>query len=166
MKKLFTGILIVLVCIMVTACGSESLNINDIIDKAGESIEDATDNVDGIINNATGSDSEDNTAEDFKLYSDDTKIVYNFAGVYLLVYYHDGVNITGEEYYYNYGNSEAAALGVAALKSQLQTTDNVESITQNGKYIVVKFSEEEYKDLTLEEVKATYSYLEMIEPED
>ena len=110
-------------------------------------------------NNQQNGENED--LDNLELYSDDTKIVFNFNDIYQIVYYYSGNEITGLEWYYNYEDRTTASYAIASIKAGLNDTD-VESVTQNGKYVVVKFKESEYEGLTLEQVKTTFAYLEEI----
>ena len=148
-KKVFAGILICFMMFAITGCGKE------------EGF-----NPENIFNNDTENSDNDNESSDgeadIKLYSDDTKLVFNFSGVYQIVYYYSGDKITGLEYYYNYGDSATAKYAVSAIKANYTNENNIKSVEQKGKYIIVKFEEGEYKDQTVEEIKQTYSYLEQI----
>ena len=155
MKKLLKSLLgVFCVCVLLvglTECGNaENEEENNDINNQGEP-------------NAE-SDPED-VVDEVKLYSDDTKIVYNYSNIYYIVYYHDGTNITGLEFVYNYPDRETAAIALTTLKTTYEDSanENVESITQEGKQITIKFNEEEYKDDTLEEIKSTYSFLEEVQ---
>lgn len=152
MKKSYLVILfIALMSFVFVGCGNEKeINLNN-----------------NTINNnkidVEDNDNDDDTNTNIKLYSDNTKIVYDFSGVYSMVFYHDGTNITGQEYYFNYNTKTMAAAAVASIKSTYEDGDNIESVKQDGKYVIVRFTAAEYQDLTLEEVKTTYTYLKEIQ---
>lgn len=147
-KKVMMCILAILLSFIIVGCGNNGAIDNDESNDNNENINENT-NVEETIDN-------------FNLYSDDTKIVFNYMGVYQIVYYHTGDTITGLEWYYNYENSETASYMVAGIKASIDEDDNVESVKQKGKYVIVKFKEEEYKDMSLEQVKQSYSYLEEV----
>lgn len=146
-KKILLGLLAVVMCFTLTGCGEEEpQDINDLLNGGGSSEKGNNDNADDEIN----------------LYSDNTKMVFDFSGIYKIVYYYKGEKITGLEYYYNYESKEVAKLAVTSLKTQYTEEDNIDSITQKGGYVIIKFKEEEYKDTTVQEVKDTYSFLEQV----
>lgn len=147
-KKVMMCILAILLSFIIVGCVNNGAIDNDESNDNNENINENT-NVEETIDN-------------FNLYSDDTKIVFNYMGVYQIVYYHTGDTITGLEWYYNYENSETASYMVAGIKASIDEDDNVESVKQKGKYVIVKFKEEEYKDMSLEQVKQSYSYLEEV----
>lgn len=152
MRKTLSIVLIAVMLIagvfLLTGCGNEELENNNTNNQQEN-------------NNNNNDNNNDNTSEIdiLELYSDDTKIVYDMS-VYKLVYYHNGTDITGLEWYYEYPSVEYANVAVATIEAEAE--DTVKSVKQNGKYVVVEFSEEEYKDMTLEEVRETYSYLEEV----
>lgn len=147
-KKVMMCILAILLSFIIVGCVNNGAIDNDESNDNNENINENT-NVEETIDN-------------FDLYSDDTKIVFNYMGVYQIVYYHTGDTITGLEWYYNYENSETVSYMVAGIKASIDEDDNVESVKQKGKYVIVKFKEEEYKDMSLEQVKQSYSYLEEV----
>ncbi|MDO5569609.1 MAG: hypothetical protein Q4G04_05850 [bacterium] len=104
----------------------------------------------------------ENVSEDVELYSDDTKLVFNFYDTYKIVYYYSGNTITGLEWYYTYDSVEVATVSLAAINANLTSDDQVESVTQNGRHIIVKMKPAAYEGMTTEEVKSTYSYLEQV----
>ena len=139
-KKFIFGILVCLMLTFLVGCGNKEVPLdekepNDSTTEPGEAI------------------------EDIELYSDDTKIVYNYNDLYKLVYYHDGTNITGLENYYEMENSAVAAY----TKTSLASTYPNATLTQKGRYVIITYNESEYKDLTLEEVKETFSFLQEIQ---
>lgn len=141
MKKILFCLLICLVSFTLTGCGDkEKTNESDVNDTNNNDVSDI----------------------DVDLYSDDTKLVFDFNNIYKIVYYYEGSSITGLEYYYNYEDVATAKYAISMIKSQYEELDTVESVKQNGKYIVIKFKEEEFNDTTVEEVKQTYSYLKQI----
>lgn len=97
-----------------------------------------------------------------ELYSSDTKVVFNYYNQYLIVFYFENNKIVGEELYYDFGDSETAASSVALMKDKYATEEAVNSVNQEGQYIIVRYSTKAYKNLTLSEVKKNYSYLEEV----
>ncbi len=96
---------------------------------------------------------------DDSFVTDDTKVVagmdvelcelagteYEPESIYN-VYYTDGDKVTGITVYYRYRNDDEARAAV----DQLENKSWYKSKRQNGKYIVVEFTEPMYKDMTLE----------------
>lgn len=149
MKKVGKLLLVLFISLSLMACSKEE---NEPIPGNNDAPIENTDN------SENQGDADD--LENLNLYSDDTKIVFNFNDVYNIVYYYEGNEITGMEYYYNYQTSEVAAYAKAGIEASKD--ENVESVIQKGQYIIVKFNEKEYNDYTLEEIKQTYSYLEEV----
>ena len=108
-----------------------------------------------------GNNQQDNENIDMKLYSDDTKIVFDTTA-YKLVFYYSGNDITGYEMYYDFGSIEMATYGKKSIENNLGEDSDVLDIKQNGQYIIVKFAESEYEDLTVEGVRAAYSTLQEV----
>lgn len=146
-KKILVCLFVSVMCFNLTGCGKEeALNNEDIkkqVDSNTESEEDYN----------------------IKLYSDDTKMVFNFSGIYYVTYYYSGDKITGLEYVYDCGDKSTAKLTEASIKANYETVDNVKSVDRKGKYVIITWTEEEYKDDTVEEIKETYSYLEEVQKE-
>lgn len=149
-SKIMFGLTLTLVlAVLLTGCGNK------------ENSDDFSKNAQTKDNNLKNGDSkEPSTVDDMKLYSDDTKIVFNMQDVYYLVYYHNGHEITGLEYIYDYQDSAAAKSAAAVLKTTQD--ENIEKIEAIGSKVKVVFKKEQYKGETLESVRQTYSYLEEI----
>ncbi len=77
------------------------------------------------------------------------------------IYYHNGKDITGYEVRVSYDSHEEAEL--AKSEYVPEEGDNIESIKVDGKDIVVKYSPDEYSDMSLEDVKQTYEMLKIIQ---
>jgi hypothetical protein len=122
----------------------------------------------GDDTNTNTNDTNEESETDLKLYSDDSKIVFNFNDLYYITYYHNGETITGLEYVYDYGSYETAKMYVDsyAINDSYKQENNVKSIKQNGQYLIITFNESEYEDQTLESIKQTYSYLEQVYNKD
>lgn len=137
-KIILNGILILVLVFGVVGCGSQSPSSNEKNTSQGEN----------IINN-----------EEIKLYSDDTKLVFNLSA-YTAVYYFEGDVVTGLEYYFEYPDSATAAAAVSSIKAGYTAEDNIEKVIQKGNYVIVKFKNAEYQDLKVSEIKETYKYLD------
>ncbi len=97
-----------------------------------------------------------------KLVSDDTKIVYNCNDEYKIVVHKDGDKIIGIEHYYDFGTESSAQNAMSTLQQQYNTTENFDKIIQKDRYIKVLFNENEYKDLTISDIKTKYATLAQI----
>lgn len=155
LKSLFSILFICIISISLTACGNNKIdnNVDDIINQSE--------------NNNKKNDNNDNKTEEdeydyIKLYSDDTKIVFNMENVYYIVYYHNGNDITGLEYIYDYPDAATARYTETVLKASYQDDSSVEKIEVKGKQLRVKFKESAYDGETLESVKRAYSYLKEV----
>ena len=75
-----------------------------------------------------------------------------------LVFYYKGNKITGFSDYIGYYDNETAKNVV----SQIEITDNMKKVYSKDNYVVIEYSESEYKDLTVKGVKEEYSYLKEV----
>lgn len=157
LKNLFAVLLICIVSLLVTGCGEKNNDIDDIIDKVQNNNKENDDK-----KNSEDSKNTSNEYDDLKLYSDDTKIVFNMENVYYIVYYHNGNDITGLEYIYDYPDAATARYTETVLKASYQDDSSVEKIEVKGKQLRVKFKESAYDGETLESVKQAYSYLKEV----
>lgn len=94
-----------------------------------------------------------------EIYSDDTKIVYDYNNEYKIIIHKNGDEIIGIEHYYNFENENAANNALASLKSEYT---NSEAIFQKGQYVKVILNEEIYKNLTIADIRQHYSQLHEI----
>ena len=97
-----------------------------------------------------------------KLVKDKDKLCY-VSGAATIVYYYDGNDITGYEMYVNYGSDEAAEMAVQGLEESNEAGDiGIDSITQNGSYVIIKYAKSEYEGLTVKDVKEQYEDFEKL----
>lgn len=143
-KKILASLLAVAICIALTGCVNKKNN-NDNNNQSEQGV------------------NEENIDAEIKLYSDDKTIVFDFLGAYKMVFYYSGDKITGHELFYDFGDSATASIGKASIEANLTDEDNVESVKQNGRYIIVKYKEIEFRNMTVEEIKTIYSYLKEIQ---
>ena len=114
-------------------------------------------------NNQSNKQSGIETFHDYdKLVSDDTKIVYNCNDEYKIIIHKDGDKITGIEHYFDFGTEESAKNAISTLEQQYKSEANFDKIIQNDRYIKVIFNENEYKSLTISDIKLKYSTLTQI----
>lgn len=150
-KKLSLIILSIAFCIILTGCGDKNKdpNIDDIIN-GSEKQNDEKNNTEN----------ESTSGEEVKLYSDDTKIVFNVGDVYHVVFNHDGENIIGMEYVYSYPDADSAKYAETMLKVTYEEGNGVKSVSRTGKQIKIVFDENTYHGLTVEQVRTDYSMYE------
>lgn len=147
MKKIVTILALIAILtvgiVLLTGCGAEPTQ--------GE-----------IIGNANG-ESSNNSDTGFKLYSTDNRAVFNFQDVYYMVFDFEGEKVLKEYYYYQFKDEATAKETYVYMKATLeQEEDNVKDVKQEGRYIILEFTEEEFKDLTKTEVMETYQYLKQV----
>lgn len=148
MKKILTMIM-VLGCVMmlITGCGNNSDTPND--ESNGNNQQEQQ-----------GGNQQQGT--DLKWYSDDTRIVYKYFNEYLMVFYYSGNTITGLEYVYDYEHSDIADSVFEEFKAEEEKEYDVASVVKDGQYIIVKYTEDHYNELTVESIKKLYSSFEEI----
>ena len=105
--------------------------------------------------------------------SDDTKYVLNMDASDMsfddeeyaptkvhLVYTYSGEDVTGLKAYYEYENAEAAKAAFDYINET--QADSYKSIVMDGKYIILEAKEDEYKDITPDDVKQQIEFMEML----
>ena len=158
-KKILFCLIAVIMCFTLVGCGKEEQKQSGVLDDIIESFSNSESDNNNDSKNKEN-DKTNATIDEIKLYSDNTKMVFNFYDQYNIVYYYSGEEITGLELYYDYKTEDMAKLSKATLE---QSQDpEVKSIVQKGQYVIITYNEEAYKDMTVEEVKQTYSYLEQV----
>ncbi len=93
-----------------------------------------------------------------KLVKDKDKLCY-VSDTATMVYYYEGNEITGYEMYVDYGSEEAAGYAVQGLEESNEAGDEslgIESITQDGTYVIIKYDKSQYEGLTVKDVKEQY----------
>jgi hypothetical protein len=139
MKKLLFGLLSIAMCFALTGCGNNASDDNKKAIEQGES-------------------GDDNENSDIKLYSSDNRLVFNANDMYFIVVDFDADgNATALKWIYNYQDSLTAKTMVSAIKANLDEEDDVKSVEQDGKYIVVEYEEPAYEGLNYETTKAAFS---------
>jgi len=97
-----------------------------------------------------------------EVYSDETKIVYDYNNEYRIIVHKDGDEIIGIEHYYKFGSETEATNALNSLKLEYNDNINMENIVQKGQYVKVIFKEEMYENLTIPEIRKQYSQLSEI----
>ena len=151
-RYILFGLSFLLSLFLIVGCGNKVDNSNVTNNNLDNTSNNITDN-----NDRTSSTSKD---EEIELYSDDTKIVFANAGG-RIVYYYEGDTITGYRVYLDYGDNATAKFALANL--DWQEDETIKNAFAEGKYVVVEYSESEYENQTVTDVRALYSYLEEIQ---
>lgn len=137
--------------------GNSSNNEGQISDNGAENVVNTgSQNVDNNDNSEAA-----NAINDLKLYSDDSQIVFNMRDIYYIIFHHDGNNLTGLEYVYNYDDENIARLAMASIKATHEGED-VEKVELKGSSLRVIFNEKAYENETLESVKESYAFLDEV----
>lgn len=152
-KKLLAILLVCVVSISLTGCGS---NIKNELDN----IVDQFENDNNQDEENKGNENNSNKDDSMKLYSDDTKLVFNMEDLYYIVFYHNGNEVTGLEYIYDYPDIETVKFFEKTVKASYEADDSVEKVEVKGKQLRIKFKKSVYDGQTVESIKQAYSYLE------
>ena len=93
------------------------------------------------------------------LYTSDSKLVYDNAGIFKLVFKFKNNEVTSCEHYYEYKSEEDAKKHYEEDKENLKDNATIKNITLNGKYVIYTISDTEWAGLKREDVEKKYSYL-------
>lgn len=93
------------------------------------------------------------------LYSDNTKIVFEYYNT-KYVYYYSGSKVTNYYTYIDYGDNTSAK--EAYKKIDKSEYEGYKSISVKDRYIVIEWKKSEYEDLSIDDVKEAYSYMNII----
>lgn len=143
-KLIILGVATIITCFIFTGCSSKNNsknNDNKVEDTYYDSNETAT------------------TDDDLKLYSDDTKYVFEMGNT-KYVFYYSGDKITAYHTYVDYNDVSNAKI----LFQQLKKEDypEVKDYYLKGKYIVFEWSESTYENLSASDLKTVYSYMKEV----
>ena len=136
MKKIISILLITMFCFIVVGCGKLESDDEELDTKVDNSVE-------------TGD-------EELKLYSDNTKYVFEYTNT-KYVFYYSGDKITAYHTYVDYQNAAQAKAVYSALK--LEDYEELDKVSQKGRYLVFEWNESTYEDLSASELKTVYSYM-------
>ena len=140
MKKFLLCLMAIILLFSLTGCGSDENDNND-----NNDVDDTE-----VVNNNP------NPYDEIEVYSDNTKIVFE-TNDGKLVFYYSGNEITAYHAYLNYQNNANANYANAVLK--MDENDDIDKTYVKGKYVVVEYNKSTFENLTLDDVKTTYSYL-------
>lgn len=96
-----------------------------------------------------------------ELYSTDDKVVFDCNNEFKVILHRNGDTITGIEYYYDFGSSENAANALFNLKSMYQDS-GIENIMMKDRYVKVIFNDNVLSNLSVNEFRNKYRYLNEI----
>ena len=150
LKTLLLGVVAIIMCLSLTGCGSTTENLTKQVENATNEITNTIE--DNDENNASDGDS-------LKLYSDDSKIVFD-GDQGRLVFGYEGDKITSYKLYVEYENATLANIAVNVLKET--SGSEVKDVKTEGRYVIVEYNESEFKDLTVESVKQAYANLQEV----
>ena len=104
---------------------------------------------------------EDNDYNDFPDYNDvvtnDNQLVYNVNNECKLIVKHDGENVNGVEFYYDFHDKATADNMYSQVLDKYQDISGFDKIVQYEGYLKVLFNEEYYGGQTVEAFKEVYS---------
>ena len=104
-----------------------------------------------------------NDFPDYKeVYSDESRIVYDYKDEYRIIIHKDGDEIIGIEHYYKFDNENLADQALSVLADKYKFDNNIENIIQKGNYVKVVFKEDVYSNMTLADIKNKYKDLNEI----
>lgn len=170
MKKFLCVVSLIVVCFTFSGCGNKEKNENNSETKVISTQEEnnnysnasiSLDELSEMENYAPKAyDNVKEVADSVELYSDDTKFVFKTNENTTGIYYHNGNDIIGYEVRVDYETSELA--NAAKLAYNDYEEDDVESVSVNGKTLIVTFKKEAYQGTTLDEIKQAYSLLQVL----
>ena len=114
-----------------------------------------TSNTNNNVNDNSDKTTESNVVESKKidLQSDDEKIVFQISNMKYVFYYIDN-NITGFETYIDYNSNEIANKMIENINAE-----NIDKLYVKDNYVVIKWNQSEYENMSLEDIKKSYSYM-------
>ena len=77
-----------------------------------------------------------------------------------VVYFYSGDEITGAKTYYEFANAETAQAAYDSLKDSV---NEINSLSVDGKYVIIVADESEYADITASEVKQQIEFMESLQ---
>lgn len=169
MKKGLLLILAIMICAFLVGCGgtAEVVDNND-----ANNEQETTINETEKINETplTYEEELENTKEaldGMELYSDDTKYVFKTDEDTTGIFYHNGNEITGYEVRVDCHTHELAEEAKTEyLAESAEEDEDIKDIRIDGSYLIVEYGPEEYKDLTLDAIKMTYSMFQVLRGEE
>jgi uncharacterized lipoprotein YehR (DUF1307 family) len=146
-KNLLVGLLVVVMCFALTGCGkSESKDAKKAVEQ--------------------GKSGENTVSSGNKLYTTEDRLVFNANDVYYIVidFGNDGY-ATSLKWMYNYEDSATAKKMVSIIKANLDETDDIKSVAQDGEYVVVDYEKPVFEDLDRESAEMGFKMYPKVEKE-
>lgn len=158
MKKIILMALAIVTCFALVACGKQEEEKNNNVETNVVDSQDTTNSSNEIEENL---DDVREAISGMELYSDDTKFVFEMEDNTKAIYYHDGNKITGYEIRVGYDSHELAEL--AKIEYEKEPDENAETVRVDGNTLVVEFGPAEYEETSLDEIKAAYSFFQILQ---
>jgi len=143
-RKIFIGLLAIAMCFVLVGCG--------------KTVEDNEE--DNVLD--TGTTTNNGSDEEVKLYSDNTKYVFEYVNT-KYVFYYSGDTITAYHTYVDYETAASAKAVYSALK--LGDYEDLDKVTQKGRYLVFEWNKRTYEDMTASDLRTAYSYMKELKEE-
>jgi len=96
------------------------------------------------------------------LYTDDEKLVYDNGGVYKIVFFYSGNEITGLQHYYEYENEADAESKFKEYQENYKNYASIKNISKVDKFVVLTMASSEYEGKTVDNIKESYSFLKPV----
>ena len=104
---------------------------------------------------------ENSNYNDFPDYNDvvtnDNQLVYNVNNECKLIIKHEGENVNGFEFYYDFQNKSNADAMYSQVLEKYQDIEGFDKILQSDRYLKVVFNEDYYGNQSLSSFKEVYS---------
>lgn len=153
MKKFLALLLAVMMVLSLVACGaSKDDGTQDAEDQQQEDTIPQNEEKNDAEDTQPAADSEDDYTFDVK--EDDHTVVITTDSI-IMVFNHDGENVTGYTGYVDCGSAADAKARVAEVKAAGETyfdEEGIKSVTAKGKYAVVEYTEKAFEVTTYEEL--------------
>ena len=157
MKKFLALILALLMVLSLAACGASKEDTQDA--ESSQQEESSSQTAAGSSSEQTQEDpdpvAEDNGADDyqFDVKEDDHTVVISTDSV-IMVFTHDGENVTGYTGYVDCGSAAAAKAKVDEVNNAaaFKEEEGIKSVTAKGKYAVIEYTQEAFAVTTYEEL--------------
>ena len=88
------------------------------------------------------------------MYSDDEKLVFENE-VVKYVFYYKGDKVIAYHTYIDYKDSQKAQAAKEEISKNKE--DIINKVYTNGKYVVIEYNEKAQEDMSISEIKETYS---------
>lgn len=171
MKKVLLAVMIMVICLSLVACSSTSQTEENVKEEVVNTQEnsfleepEAEKESEEIDDMNEESETAQETIENMKFYSDDTKYVITLEDNTRGIYYHDGNKITGYEIRVTYESHEEAELAKEEFeKEEENEEEDIKSVRVEGNELIAEFGPGEYEDTTIEEIETAFELLKSVQ---